>query len=168
MLNWINESDWEYTSKTLFHRQHHPGGHATNLIMIFQHLPVSHSGVKKKFMIFLQIPSQCPSRSLADIHRCEHVTSGAFMSRLAYFSQIHQAIALKTQTFHYRRFRNITTDDGLGNTMCAMYWQLNDVWAAPTWSTIDFDQNWKMAHYEARRFFNDVSVYSVSFKNNSG
>lgn len=41
MLNWINESDWEYTSKAMFHRQHHPGGIATNLLMIFQHLPVS-------------------------------------------------------------------------------------------------------------------------------
>uniref|UniRef100_A0A8R1HHX4 Beta-mannosidase n=1 Tax=Caenorhabditis japonica TaxID=281687 RepID=A0A8R1HHX4_CAEJA len=147
MLNWINESDWKYTSKTMFHRQHHPGGIATNLLMIFQHLP---------------IPAECESRSLADIHRCDYVTSDNFMSRLAYFSQIHQSIALKTQTLHYRRFRNITTDDGLGNTMCAMYWQLNDVWAAPTWSTIDFDLRWKMAHYEAKRFFADVSVYSFA------
>ncbi|GMR45034.1 hypothetical protein PMAYCL1PPCAC_15229, partial [Pristionchus mayeri] len=45
------------------------------------------------------------------------------------------------------------TPDGLGHTMCALYWQLNDVWAAPTWSTIDWDLRWKPAHYEARRFF---------------
>ncbi|CAI2355715.1 unnamed protein product [Caenorhabditis sp. 36 PRJEB53466] len=147
MLNWINASDWEYTSKTMFHRQHHPGGIATNLLMIFQHLP---------------IPTQCESRSFADLHRCEYLTSASYMSRLAYFSQVHQAIALKTQTVHYRRFRNITTDDGLGNTMCAMYWQLNDVWAAPTWSTIDFDQKWKMAHYEAKRFFASTAVYSFA------
>ncbi|PIO69330.1 hypothetical protein TELCIR_08847 [Teladorsagia circumcincta] len=42
--------------------------------------------------------------------------------------------------------------------MCALYWQLNDVWAAPTWSTIDFDLNWKMAHYEVRRFMAPVIV----------
>ncbi|CAO4387518.1 unnamed protein product [Caenorhabditis nigoni] len=147
MLNWINESDWEYTSKTMFHRQHHPGGIATNLLMIFQHLP---------------IPSECKSIKREDVHQCKYVTSNSYMSRLAYFSQIHQAIALKVQTLHYRRFRNITTEDGLGNTMCAMYWQLNDVWAAPTWSTIDFDQNWKLAHYEARRFFASSAIYAYA------
>uniref|UniRef100_A0A1I7V3Q8 beta-mannosidase n=1 Tax=Caenorhabditis tropicalis TaxID=1561998 RepID=A0A1I7V3Q8_9PELO len=147
MLNWIKESDWEYTSKTMFHRQHHPGGIATNLLMIFQHLP---------------IPSDCNSKNVSEIRNCKYISSSSYMSRLAYFSQIHQAIALKTQTYHYRRFRNVTTEDGLGNTMCAMYWQLNDVWAAPTWSTIDFDQNWKMAHYEAKRFFSSVAVYSFA------
>ncbi|KAF1749353.1 hypothetical protein GCK72_025820 [Caenorhabditis remanei] len=147
MLNWIDKSDWEYTSKAMFHRQHHPGGIATNLLMIFQHLP---------------IPSQCDGIALSDISSCEYVTSSSYMSRLAYFSQIHQAVALKTQTLHYRRFRNITTDEGLGNTMCAMYWQLNDVWAAPTWSSIDFDQNWKMAHYEAKRFFANTAVFSFA------
>ncbi|KIH44330.1 hypothetical protein ANCDUO_25645, partial [Ancylostoma duodenale] len=49
--------------------------------------------------------------------------------------------------------------------MCALYWQLNDVWAAPTWSSIDVDLNWKMVHYEARKFFAPVIVvvYSVGF-----
>ncbi|VDN27764.1 unnamed protein product [Cylicostephanus goldi] len=49
--------------------------------------------------------------------------------------------------------------------MCALYWQLNDVWAAPTWSSIDTDLNWKMVHYEARRFMAPVIValYAVGF-----
>ncbi|VDM18274.1 unnamed protein product [Hydatigera taeniaeformis] len=32
-----------------------------------------------------------------------------------------------------------------------LYWQLNDVWAAPTWSTIDASGQWKIAHYLAIR-----------------
>lgn len=32
-----------------------------------------------------------------------------------------------------------------------LYWQLNDVWAAPTWSTIDVAGQWKIAHYLAIR-----------------
>ncbi|VDK70516.1 unnamed protein product [Onchocerca ochengi] len=40
--------------------------------------------------------------------------------------------------------------------MCALYWQLNDLWAAPTWSTIDYELSWKPAHYFARRFFAPV------------
>lgn len=32
-----------------------------------------------------------------------------------------------------------------------LYWQLNDIWAAPTWSTIDVAGHWKIAHYLAIR-----------------
>ncbi|KAK6020189.1 hypothetical protein OSTOST_14161, partial [Ostertagia ostertagi] len=105
----------------------------------------------------IQIPFQCP-RSLVDLHHCDYLKSPQFIDRYAYFSQANQATTYKIQTEHYRRHRNLLLPSGLGNTMCALYWQLNDVWAAPTWSTIDFDLNWKMAHYEVRRFMAPVIV----------
>ncbi|MBP6574314.1 MAG: hypothetical protein KA230_07685 [Flavobacteriales bacterium] len=37
--------------------------------------------------------------------------------------------------------------------MGTLYWQLNDVWAAPTWSTIDVDSRWKAAHFEVKRSY---------------
>jgi beta-mannosidase len=42
--------------------------------------------------------------------------------------------------------------------MCALYWQLNDLWAAPTWSSIDYGMRWKPVHYFARRFFAQTIV----------
>ena len=45
--------------------------------------------------------------------------------------------------------------------MCALYWQLNDIWAAPTWSSIDYDGRWKAAHYAARRFFAPAVLSAV-------
>lgn len=65
------------------------------------------------------------------------------------------------ESLHFR-FRNHTNEVGEGNTMCAMYWQLNDVWAAPTPSSIDFELKWKATHYEARRFFDQLIVALVS------
>ena len=53
------------------------------------------------------------------------------------------------------------TSDGRGGTMCALYWQVNDVWAAPTWASIDFNLNWKALHYYAKRFFAPVIVSLV-------
>ncbi|KAL4003101.1 hypothetical protein ACH3XW_6225 [Acanthocheilonema viteae] len=58
------------------------------------------------------------------------------------------------------RWRGRLTEDGRGNTMCALYWQLNDLWVAPTWSTIDYELSWKPAHYFARRFFAPV-IFSL-------
>jgi beta-mannosidase len=42
--------------------------------------------------------------------------------------------------------------------MCALYWQLNDIWAAPSWASIDHGLRWKAAHYFARRFFAPLIV----------
>ena len=53
------------------------------------------------------------------------------------------------------------TPEGKGGTMCALYWQLNDVWAAPTWASIDYDLNWKVLQYFARRFFAATIVSMV-------
>ncbi len=37
--------------------------------------------------------------------------------------------------------------------MGTMYWQLNDCWAGPSWSTIGFDGAWKPAHYALQRLY---------------
>ncbi|VDM56277.1 unnamed protein product, partial [Angiostrongylus costaricensis] len=110
----------------------------------------------------LSIPFECP-QSFVHLHRCEYLNSPSFIDRFAYFSQAHQAIVYKVQTEHYRRYRNRLMPSGMGNTMCALYWQLNDVWAAPTWSSIDINLNWKMVQYEARRFMAPVIVYASGF-----
>ena len=40
--------------------------------------------------------------------------------------------------------------------MGLMYWQINDIWQAPTWSTIDYELKWKMAHYYVRHMYSPV------------
>ena len=43
---------------------------------------------------------------------------------------------MRTQTEHYRRHQSRLLEDGRGLTMGALYWQLNDIWQAPTWASI--------------------------------
>eukprot|EP00727_Mastigamoeba_balamuthi_P002336 m51a1_g121 putative beta-mannosidase isoform 1 (1148) ;mRNA; r:403952-409163 len=76
---------------------------------------------------------------------------------LAYVSQINQALCYRAQTEHYRRIQSEQ-----GHTMGAMYWQLNDIWEAPSWSSIEFPGTWKILHNWAKNFFSSflVSVYN--------
>ncbi|XP_017879617.1 beta-mannosidase [Ceratina calcarata] len=95
--------------------------------------------------------------------------------RYIYLSQINQAVSVKVETEYYRQSRSELNEIGEGMTMGALYWQLNDVWQAPSWSSIDFNGRWKMLHYYAMEFFapiivtyyiknTDLSFYIVSDK----
>ncbi len=74
-------------------------------------------------------------------------------------SQILQALAIKYAVEHWRR--------NMHRTMGAIYWQLNDTWPGPSWSSIDYYCNWKALHYEAKRFFSPMLISGVeNLKNN--
>jgi beta-mannosidase len=63
----------------------------------------------------------------------------------AYLSQLNQAYCMKVAVEHWRRSQP--------RTMGALYWQLNDVWPAISWSSLEFGGGWKPLHHVARRFF---------------
>eukprot|EP00116_Pleurobrachia_bachei_P004342 sb/3464604/ len=70
---------------------------------------------------------------------------------LVYLSQLHQSICLTAQIGHFRRWSTaLHPGDGRGMTAGALFWQLNDVWAAPTWSVLDVNMRPKMAWYGIR------------------
>lgn len=49
--------------------------------------------------------------------------------------QVMQAQCIKTETEFYLRSRSEIVD-GKGHTMGALYWQLNDIWQAPSWASL--------------------------------
>jgi beta-mannosidase len=64
---------------------------------------------------------------------------------LVYLSQAMQADAIRLGALHHRACRPVT--------MGSLYWQINDVWPAVSWSSIDWYGRWKLLHYAARRFY---------------
>ncbi len=72
---------------------------------------------------------------------------------LLWLSQMLQGLAIKIAVEHWRR--------SMPQNMGALYWQLNDCWPGPSWSSIDHVGRWKALQYMARRFFAPVLVTGV-------
>ena len=82
----------------------------------------------------------------------ETATRGDF-ARFCVLSQLNQGLALKTGMEHWRRL--------FPRCGGATYWQLNDRWAAPTWSTLDHHGNWKASHHLVRALFAPLHVIGI-------
>ncbi|KAK6182765.1 hypothetical protein SNE40_010376 [Patella caerulea] len=125
----LAEEDLTFDSEMLERRQHHPSGKFEMKVLIEKYMDFPNSTHEKQ--------------RLADI---------------IYMTQISQAMAIQAETEHYRRSQNFVGDNGEGLTMGAMYWQLNDVWPAPSWSSIDYNVKWKMLHYYMMKSFSPLLI----------
>lgn len=67
-----------------------------------------------------------------------------------YLSQLMQAEGIELAAEHLRSARP--------QSMGSLYWQLNDVWPGPSWSSLDYFGRWKALQYHARRFYAPVDV----------
>lgn len=73
-----------------------------------------------------------------------------------YFSQLTQARAVGLAVSGHR----INWPRCTGT----LYWQLNDCWPAPTWSSLDYYNNWKILQYEVKDLYRDVAVLAKEEK----
>ncbi|QDU66833.1 glycoside hydrolase family 2 protein [Engelhardtia mirabilis] len=80
---------------------------------------------------------------LLEYLRREHRLPRTFADQL-WLTQILQAEGMLLGIEHWRRSARCSG---------ALLWQLNEPWAAPTWSTIDRDGRWKALHFALARAF---------------
>ncbi|MFM8963706.1 MAG: hypothetical protein ACKOGD_07685, partial [Sphingomonadales bacterium] len=67
-----------------------------------------------------------------------------------YFSQLTQRKAVSMAVAGHRA--------DAPRCMGTIYWQLNDCWPAPTWSSLDDQNNWKALHYAVREDYRPIAV----------
>lgn len=67
---------------------------------------------------------------------------------MVYLSQVQQAVAIRTAIDWWRSLKPHCTG--------SIYWQLNDVWPGPSWSSLEYDGKWKLLHYESKKFFSNI------------
>ena len=77
----------------------------------------------------------------------------ANFSSWCHVTQIFQADYYKSQIMFYRRGSGMP-ERQLGS----LYWQLEDIWQAPTWAGIEYDGRWKVLHYTAKDIYRNVIV----------
>lgn len=103
-----SKEDWSYSSRFALHRQHHGNGNDEMLEQVQLHF---------------RLPRRTdPLRKFKDT---------------IYLTQVMQAQCIKTETEFYMRSRSEIVD-GEGHTMGALYWQLNDIWQAPSWASLEY------------------------------
>ena len=67
---------------------------------------------------------------------------------MVYLSQEQQAIAIKTDVEWWRSLKP--------NCLGSIYWQLNDIWPGPSWSSLEYSGKWKLLMYAAKKFYEDI------------
>ncbi|MBO4435150.1 MAG: DUF4982 domain-containing protein, partial [Bacteroidales bacterium] len=80
------------------------------------------------------------------LQRIENLFNPSSEADLVYLSQLEQAIGLSVAASWWR---SLPECNGI------LVWQLNDIWAGPSWSTLEYDGTWKPAHYHLMRVFAD-------------
>ncbi|KAH3759148.1 beta-mannosidase precursor [Pelomyxa schiedti] len=95
-------------------------------------------------------------RALMELHfkYPENSDSVTQFADFCYVSQVVQAVCIKSETETYRRYQSVSP----AHTMGALYWQLNDIWQGPTWSSIEYGGRWKLLHNYAKDFFAPLLV----------
>jgi beta-mannosidase len=67
-----------------------------------------------------------------------------------YYSQLTQRKAVSMAIAGHR--------SDAPRSMGTVYWQLNDCWPAPTWSSLDDHNNWKALHYAVKEDYRAIAV----------
>lgn len=84
-----------------------------------------------------------------------HSDPVANFSAWCHTTQIFQADFYRSQITYYRRGSGLP-ERQLGS----LYWQLEDIWQAPTWAGIEYDGRWKVLHYVAKDIYQPVIIAS--------
>jgi beta-mannosidase len=136
----ISQEDLHFNSSVIQLRNHHypPGGPFT------ENFANSTKGMGE---MTIAVENYYPIPSRTD--------RVANFSAWCHTTQIFQADFYRSQITYYRRGSGLP-ERQLGS----LYWQLEDIWQAPTWAGIEYDGRWKVLHYVAKDIYQPVIVAS--------
>lgn len=134
----IEPQDLEFNSSVVMLRNHHypPGDRSTHNF---------HNTSMGMGEMTLGVENYYPAPQKSD-----HVAN---FSSWCHATQLFQSDFYKSQIQFYRRGSGMP-ERQLGS----LYWQLEDIWQAPSWAGIEYDGRWKVLHYMARDIYKPIIV----------
>ncbi|UKZ58241.1 hypothetical protein TrVGV298_012108 [Trichoderma virens] len=131
----VDPEDLSFNSTTVILRNHHyPAGGLTRNI---------HNSTLGQVEMTLAVERYYPTPDKTD--------PVANFSSWCHATQLFQADMYKSEIQFYRRGSGLP-ERQLGS----LYWQLNDIWQAPTWAGLEYDGRWKVLPYVSRRTYEHV------------
>ncbi|KAK4995050.1 hypothetical protein LTR66_005059 [Elasticomyces elasticus] len=134
----VSESELRFNSSVITLRNHHypPGGVNTSN---YYNSSLGMGEMTRAAEYWYPVPSK--TDPIANFSAWCHTT------------QIFQADAYSSEIQFYRRGSGF-----FNRQLGSLYWQLEDIWVAPTWAGIEYDGRWKVLHYTAKDIYQPVIV----------
>lgn len=136
--NVLPAKDLHFNSTPIMLRNHHPPSNDLNTTNFFN----ASIGMKE---MTLAVEAYYPIPNKTD--KQENFTAWI------YSTQIFQADFYKNQIVHYR-VGSGKKERQLG----CLYWQLEDIWTAPSWAGIEYEGRWKVLHNVVGDLYQEVIV----------
>lgn len=129
--------DWDADSPLMRYRQRHEDGNQQIEAQLTRHF---------------SLPAACPLP--------RDRLSGREFDMYLYLVTLQQSRCYETAVNRWRQIRGVPsvatpTSD---YTMGILYWQLNDIWQGPSWSSTEYGGRWKPLQYAIRRAYAPVVV----------
>ncbi len=83
-------------------------------------------------------------------HTRSHFRKPKNFQDFVYKSQLTQQIGIRTAIQSHRARK--------GHCMGTLFWQLNDCWPGPSWSSIDYFGRWKALHYDLQELYANILI----------
>jgi beta-mannosidase len=132
------EQDWYLNSNLMLYRQRHENGNDQITQQVEKHF---------------NLPSQC----FYDNH--ESKGTQRYYDMFLYLVGIQQSRCYETAINRWRQLHGVD-DTNSRYTMGILYWQLNDIWQGPSWSSMEYGGQWKPLQSTVKRSYSSVMITS--------
>jgi beta-mannosidase len=127
--------DWLPDSDLMLYRQRHEDGN---------------SQIQQQIVKHYNLPVTCSN---------EDAVSQRFYDMYLYLVGIQQSRCYETAINRWRQLHGVDNKEGK-YTMGILYWQLNDIWQGPSWSSMEYGGQWKPLQSTVKRAYAPVVVTS--------
>jgi beta-mannosidase len=165
-----SEEDWYPDSELMLYRQRHQDGNSQIRAQITKHfnVPAANSSCSKKQFDDYLFLTGWGAYNL--IYNYDWFGTGIQQGR-CYETAINTWRAQRPAVVK----QSVTPVDGViestvgavsgPGAMGILYWQLNDIWQGPSWSSVEWNGGWKPLHYAVKRAYEPVALSLVAVLN---